>query len=47
VTIALNPVGEETRVLLTHEGFTDETDRMQNKGGWEHQLERLASLVAA
>ncbi|MDH4178022.1 MAG: SRPBCC domain-containing protein [Myxococcales bacterium] len=45
VTIGLNPFDAETHVVLTHEGFTDEIDLLRNKGGWEHQLDRLARLL--
>lgn len=46
VTIVLNRLDDGTHLVLTHDGFTDEADRSRNRGGWEHQLERLTALVA-
>lgn len=45
VTIGLNPFDADTHLVLRHEGFTDEADLPRNKGGWEHQLDRLARLL--
>lgn len=46
ITIRLNRAEAETHLLLTHDGFTDEDARNQNKGGHEHQLDRLDRLLA-
>lgn len=47
VTFELRPELGETRVLLTHVGFTDRTDVEQNDAGWRHQLDRLDSLLGS
>lgn len=47
VTFELHPHGDGTRLVLTHAGFTDESDRQQNDGGWRHQLDRLAVALDA
>lgn len=46
VVWVLEPVGEGTRVLLTHHGLTAPEDVEQNTWGWNHQLDRLVALVA-
>jgi uncharacterized protein YndB with AHSA1/START domain len=46
VTIDLHPTADGTQLVLVHEGFTEAEDVSQNDGGWRHQLERLAVLVA-
>jgi uncharacterized protein YndB with AHSA1/START domain len=47
VTVELREEFGQTRILLTHVGFTDRTDVEQNDAGWRHQLDRLAVLVAS
>jgi uncharacterized protein YndB with AHSA1/START domain len=43
VTVELSPGGDGTALLLTHEGFTTETDRDNHVTGWSDCLDRLAS----
>jgi uncharacterized protein YndB with AHSA1/START domain len=47
VTFELRAELGQTRVLLTHVGFTDRADIEQNDAGWQHQLDRLETLVDA
>jgi uncharacterized protein YndB with AHSA1/START domain len=47
VTFELRAELGQTRVLLTHVGFTDSVDREQNDAGWQHQLDRLESLLGS
>jgi len=45
VTFDLSDEFGQTRILLTHVGFTDREDMGQNDAGWHHQLDRLVSLL--
>jgi uncharacterized protein YndB with AHSA1/START domain len=45
VTIALEPVGQSTRVTLTHE-FNDAAARDEHVQGWRFQLSVFANVVA-
>ncbi len=47
VVFDLEPVGEQTRLTVTHRGLTSPEDVTQNDAGWSHQLERLEALLAA
>lgn len=41
VRIELEPDGDGTRVVLTHEGLPDTTAKRGHEGGWTHYLSRL------
>jgi uncharacterized protein YndB with AHSA1/START domain len=41
VTLHLTPAGDGTALTLTHERFTDETDRDNHTKGWSDCLDRL------
>jgi uncharacterized protein YndB with AHSA1/START domain len=47
VTFRLEKAAGGTRLRLTHEGFVDREDYEQNRSGWDHLLDRIASLLAA
>ncbi len=45
VTFDLTEELGQTRLILTHSGFLDLEDRGQNDAGWQHQLDRLITLL--
>lgn len=47
VTFDLTEELGQTRLILTHVGFTDREDMGQNNAGWQHQLDRLDELLAS
>jgi uncharacterized protein YndB with AHSA1/START domain len=47
VTIELEPVGELTDLMLTHELFPDADTAVRDGAGWEGCLANLARLVEA
>lgn len=46
VVFTLEPVGEQTRLSISHHGLTSPDDVAQNEGGWNMQLDRLEVLLA-
>lgn len=46
VTFAIEPVGDGTRLVVTHRGFVDPVDLENNQGGWIDHLATLAELAA-
>lgn len=46
VTFKLEPEGEGTHLLLTHEGFPDDEMRGHHEQGWTGTLDRLSRAVA-
>jgi len=46
VTFDLRAELGQTRLVLTHVGFTDRSDIEQNDAGWRHQLDRLEALLS-
>jgi uncharacterized protein YndB with AHSA1/START domain len=47
VTFDLREEMGQTRILLTHVGFTDRAEIEQNDAGWRHQLDRLEELMSS
>ncbi len=47
VRVDLHEEGAQTRLVLSHTGFTDRSDMDQNDAGWRHQLDRLEDVLAA
>lgn len=47
VRIELEPDGEGTRVVLTHEGLPDKASARGHEGGWRHYLSRLRGAAVA
>ena len=47
VRIELEPDGEGTRVILTHEGLPDQATARGHEGGWRHYLSRLRGAAVA
>jgi len=45
VAFELEPHGDGTRLQLNHHGLTAPEDVAQNRGGWQHQLDRLEALL--
>ena len=45
VTVDFREQGSETEIVLTHEGFTNETDRREHNRGWIGCFDKLAPLV--
>ena len=45
VTFELRAELGQTRVVLTHVGFAARADLEQNDAGWQHQLDRLVTLL--
>jgi uncharacterized protein YndB with AHSA1/START domain len=45
VTFELHEELGQTRIVLTHTGFTDRSEMTQNDAGWQHQLDRLSELL--
>lgn len=45
VRVDLHEEGKQTRLVLTHSGFTDRSDMDQNDAGWRHQLDRLEDVL--
>lgn len=46
LTIELQPVGDKTELILTHEHLPDEDLRNAHQGGWEGSLECLEEYLA-
>lgn len=46
VTVELHPRGEQTELVLTHGGFTDDEAARPYGDGWESSLPKLAVLFA-
>jgi uncharacterized protein YndB with AHSA1/START domain len=44
--ISLHPEGTKTRVRLAHSGLPDEQAVTDHTGGWDHYLDRLATVAA-
>jgi uncharacterized protein YndB with AHSA1/START domain len=47
VVFALEPVGDATRLQITHHGLTTPEDVSQNSGGWSMQVDRLEELLTS
>ena len=47
VEFSLSPADDGTRLRLVESGFTDETHRKENSGGWDAELADLVALLAA
>lgn len=47
VTVEFRDLGERTEVLLTQEGFTDDTGVQANRWGWDGGLDKLAAHLSA
>jgi uncharacterized protein YndB with AHSA1/START domain len=45
IEITLHPEGTKTRVRLAHSGLPDEQAVTDHSGGWDHYLERLATVA--
>jgi uncharacterized protein YndB with AHSA1/START domain len=45
VTVAFVARGGTTQIVLTHEGFTDESVRLLHRDGWQRQLDALAAVL--
>jgi hypothetical protein len=45
VTLDFHPDGAATNVVLTHERFRDQEQRIQHTQGWTGCLERLARKI--
>jgi uncharacterized protein YndB with AHSA1/START domain len=46
VEFSLSPAGAGTQLRLVESGFTDETHRKENSGGWDAELADLVALLA-
>jgi uncharacterized protein YndB with AHSA1/START domain len=46
IEISLHPEGNKTRVRLAHSGLPDAQAVTDHTGGWDHYLERLATVAA-
>jgi len=46
VTVEFRELGQETEVVLTHEGFASEESRGNHEQGWNGALDKLAKLLA-
>ncbi len=46
VAFEIEPVGERTRLRVTHRGFVDPVDLEQNQGGWTDHLSKLGAIAA-
>lgn len=47
LTIELEPVGDQTRLTLTHERLPDEQLRNAHQGGWQGSLECLEEYLSS
>ena len=45
IEISLHPEGSKTRVRLVHSGLPDEQAVIDHTGGWDHYLDRLATVA--
>jgi uncharacterized protein YndB with AHSA1/START domain len=45
VVFSLEPVGDSTRLRISHHGLTSPEDVAQNQGGWKMQLDRLERML--
>jgi uncharacterized protein YndB with AHSA1/START domain len=46
VTVEFHERGEQTELVLTHEGFANEESRSGHEGGWGQAIDKLATLVS-
>lgn len=46
VVFELEPLGDTTRLILSHHGLTTPEDVSQNRFGWDHQFDRLEALLS-
>lgn len=47
VTVEFNDRGQQTELVLTHEGFGSEESRNGHEGGWGQAIDKLGKLVAS
>ncbi|MGH2730469.1 MAG: SRPBCC family protein, partial [Actinomycetota bacterium] len=45
VTVEFRDIGDDTEIVLTHEGFPSNELRDFHLGGWESSFDRLADLL--